>query len=160
MGYQYRYDEDEEKKEPAQRKLKTDRSALTLILLTILTLGLYEIFFFIPFSFDLDKAAGKSDNKHTMNYAVAWVLSLFTGGIVLLFWHYSIAGRIKEAIESNKIDCDFGTDTFWKWQILGTLIIVGPFVYAFKLCRAMNLLCADYNEKIENGKKVSHAACV
>jgi hypothetical protein len=38
-----------------------------LILLNVLTLGIYSIIFFIPFSFDLDKIAPKSDRSKTMN---------------------------------------------------------------------------------------------
>lgn len=31
------------------------------------------------------------------------------------------------------------------WCILGSLILVGPFIYTHKLLTAMNLLSADYN---------------
>ena len=53
MAYKYPYDIDEKKYEPP--KLKTNRSMWKLIILQILTLGIYGIVFFIPFSFDLDK---------------------------------------------------------------------------------------------------------
>lgn len=33
------------------------------------------------------------------------------------------------------------------WNILGSLIIVGPFIYTYKLLHAMNDLCADYNAR-------------
>ena len=36
-------------------------------------------------------------------------------------------------------------DSFWGWGILGSLILVGPFIYTHKLLTAMNLLSADYN---------------
>lgn len=37
--------------------------------------------------------------------------------------------------------------TYWLWNILGSLIIVGPFIYTYKLLHAMNDLCADYNAR-------------
>jgi uncharacterized membrane protein len=145
MAYSYSYDYEE--KEYKAPKLKTDRSMWKLILLNVLTLGIYSIIFFIPFSFDLDKIAPKSDRSKTMNYLAAFVLSMFTFSIVLLVWHYHIAGRVNEALAKRKISYEFGTDSFWTWYFFGSLILIGPFVYFHKLCKAMNLLCAHYNEK-------------
>lgn len=34
---------------------------------------------------------------------------------------------------------------FWLWNVLGALIIVGPFVYMHKLSTAMNKLAENYN---------------
>jgi len=128
-------------------KLPTDRSMWKLMLLSILTLGLYNIFFFIPFSFDIDKVAPKEDRSKTVNFLFAYVLALFTFAIVLDVWHYSIASRVEEALHKRNIDYEFGTTDFWGWFFFGSLILIGPFVYFHKLCKAMNLLCAAYNEE-------------
>ena len=117
------------------------------MLLNILTLGIYSICFFIPFSFDLDKIAPKSDRSKTMNFLFAYIFSLFTFSIVLVVWHYSIARRVEEALAKRNISYDFGTSSFWGWYFFGSLILIGPFVYFHKLCKAMNLLCEDYNER-------------
>ena len=45
------------------------------------------------------------------------------------------------------IDYSFGASTFWLWGILGSIIVVGPFIYTYKLLKSMNLLAADYNAK-------------
>ena len=50
------------------------------------------------------------------------------------------------ALSDREINYDFGTNDFWLWFVLGSLILVGPFIYFHKLCTAMNLLCKDYNE--------------
>ena len=134
--------------EYAPPKLKTNRNMWKLMILTILTLGLYSIFFFIPFSFDLDKAAPKPDRSKTWNYLFAYVLALFTGNIVMIIWLYHITERVEEALAQRNIEYEFGTSHFWIWYVLGSFFFVGPFVYFHKLCRAMNLICADYNEKV------------
>lgn len=36
---------------------------------------------------------------------------------------------------------------YWLWGILGSLIIVGPFIYMYKYLKAINTLCADYNHR-------------
>ncbi len=151
MAYHYSYDE--EVKEIAPPKLQTNRSMWKLILFTILTLGVYEIVFFIPFSFDLDRVAPKADHTKTMNFLAAWLLSIFTFNIVMSIWHYWIAERIEYALAQRNISYKFGTSTFWRWEILGSFILVGHFVYLYKLCKAMNLLCSDYNEKNGLGAK-------
>ena len=40
---------------------------------------------------------------------------------------------------------NFGAKDFWLWGILGSLIIVGPFIYTHKLLSSMNKICADFN---------------
>ena len=146
----YRYDDEERGYTPA--KLKTDRSMWKLMVLNVLTFGIYGVLFFIPFSFDLDKVAPKRDGSKTMNYLLALVLSLFTFSIVIDVWHYQIAARVEEALQQCNIDYDFGTKTFWGWFFWGSFLLVGPFVYFHKLCKAMNLLCAHYNERLSDEK--------
>ena len=145
MAYHYSYDDEEVKYQPP--KLQTNRNMWKLMILNILTLGIYSIFFFIPFSFDLDKVDPKREREKTMNFLLAFVLSLFTFSIVITVWHYHIAGRIEEALRRRNINYDFDTGDFWKWYFFGSFILIGSFVYFHKLCTAMNLLCQSYNEK-------------
>ncbi len=144
MSNPYSYDNEEKTYTPP--KLKTNRSMWKFMLLSILTLGIYSIIFFIPFSYDLDKVDPRRNRAKTMNYFFAYILSLFTFSIVILIWHHHIADRINEALERRNIPYEFGTGTFWAWYFFGSFILIGPFVYMHKLCKAMNLLCAHYNE--------------
>lgn len=144
-NYNYSYDTQEKEKTYTPPKLKTNRSMWKLMIFSLLTLGIYSIFFFIPLSFDIDKIAPKSDRTKTMNYLFAYILSLFTFNIVIDIWLYQITKRISEALEVRGIDYDFGTADFWGWFFFGSLILVGPFIYYHKLCKAMNLLCEHYN---------------
>lgn len=143
----YVYSYDKEEKEVKTPKLKTDRCMWKLMLLHYITLGIYSIFFFIPFSFDLDKVAPKSDRSKTMNFALAWFLSLITFSVFLWVWFYQVGARIEEALDKRNILHDFDSSSaFWGWYVVGGLILVGPFIYFHKLCKAMNLLCESYNE--------------
>jgi hypothetical protein len=115
-----------------------------------LTLGFYEIFFFMPLTFELDKIAPKPDRAKTMNFVFALILSLFTFNIVLTVWIYMLTERVEEALAQRGVEYDFSTNDFWNCYFFGGLFIFGNFIaffYYHKLCRAMNLLCADYNEK-------------
>ena len=144
MPYPYSYDE--EAKEYKPPKLMTNRSMWKLMLLNILTLGIYSIIFFIPFSFDLDKIAPNPDRSKTPNFLLAYILALFTLSITLEVWLYHITSRIENALSERDIAYDFGTDTFWGWYFFGSFFLIGPFIYFYKLCKAMNMLCEHYND--------------
>ena len=136
--------------ERAPAKLKTNRAAWKVILLNIVTLGFYSLFFFMPLTFELDKIAPKPDRSKTLNFLFAFVLSLFTGNIVMTVWMYIFTERVEEALSQREIAYDFSTNDFWNLYFFGGLFIFGNFLayfYYHKLCKAMNLLCADYNEK-------------
>lgn len=153
MAYPYDLDYEAAAKERAHKepKLKTNRSMWKLMILNILTLGIYSILFFIPFSFDIDKVAPRRDGKKTFNYLFAWLLSIFTFQIVIAAWFHIITQRVEDALAENDINYSFGMGDFWGWYVFGSfLCFVGPFVYFHKLCTAMNLLCENFNAKNAN----------
>ena len=143
MAYKYAYDYEEKTYQPP--KLQTNRSMWKLMIFGILTLGIYAIIFFIPFSFDIEKIHPSREREKLMNFLWAYIFSLFTFSIVMTVWHYQRARRVEEAMSKRKIEYEFNTSHFWGWYFFGSLILVGPFIYFHKLCRAMNLLCEDYN---------------
>ena len=150
MAYKYPYDfEEEVKYEPP--KFRTDRSMWKVMFFSFLTLGIYLIVFFSPLASELDEIHPKRDGTKTLDFLIIWILSIFTSGLVMTAWHYLIADRIDEALSKRKINYDFGTRDFWLWYVLGSLIVVGPFVYLHRLCTAMNLLCESYNENPDIG---------
>ncbi len=134
----------------APRKLKEDRSVLLLYLLTIVTCGIYSIIYYISFSFDLDKVASRHDGKKTMNYLFAYLLGIFTFSIVTDIWLYGVTERMENELKRRDINYKFGTSDFWWWGIFGSLILIGPVVYNYKMTKAMNLLCKSYNVEQEN----------
>ena len=142
----YRYPYDEETKEVKISKLPTNRNFWKFLILNILTLGIYSIWFLSPIPAELDKIDPKHDGSKTMSFLAAYIIAYFTFGIVIDCWYYGITKRIEEAMIRRNIPSDFGTGPFWGWGILGSLIIIGPYVYLYKLCKAMNQLCESYNE--------------
>lgn len=147
MAYKYKYDDwDYEAKRIVQEKLRTDRKMWKLMLFGPLTLGIYNIIFFISLSFDVNKVS-KPGQSNLMNYLWVHILAIYTFTILLTFWHYQLASKVATAIEDREISYDFGIDKFWTWYFFGSFIFIGPFIYFHKLCKAMNLLCEDYNKE-------------
>ncbi len=129
-------------------KLKTNRGLIKLILLSIITFGIYPLVVMSSISSDINVIASRYDGKKTMHYCL--LVFIFTGltfGIAPLVWYHRISKRIGNELTRRGISYSFGAGSFWGWNILGALIGIGPLVYTHKLFKAMNLLCADYNAK-------------
>lgn len=144
MAYKYTYDSEPAYKKP---RLNENRSVWKFLLLNLVTLGLYMVICFIPFSYDLDLIAPKRDHSKTTNFLFVYLISYLTLGIVLLIWFHEISARVEDALRENNIQDSFSTSTFWCWCFTGAFIPFLNLVFYHKLFRAMNLLCADYNRK-------------
>ena len=129
-------------------QLKTNRGLLKLILLSILTFGIYPIIFYSSISTDINLIAFRYDGKKTMHYCLLFFLvAPVTLGIGAIVWCHRISARIGKELSRRGIAYSFGAGSFWGWNVLGSLIAVGPFIYLYKLCKSMNLLSADYNAR-------------
>ena len=128
--------------------LQTNRGMLKTILLSLLTFGIYSIVVYSGISSDINTIASRYDGKKTMHYCLLFFLVIpITGGIAAFIWSHRLCKRMGNELCRRGIAYSFGAGSFWGWNILGSLIGVGPFIFLHKLCKAMNLLCADYNAR-------------
>ena len=128
------------------RKLKTNRGLIKLILLSIITFGIYPLVIMSSISSDINVIASRYDGKKTMHFCL--LVFIFTGltlGIAPIVWYHRISKRIGNELKRRGIAYSFGAGSFWGWSVLGSLIAIGPLVYTHKLFKAMNKLSADYN---------------
>jgi hypothetical protein len=88
-----------------------------------------------------------NDGKRSMNYLVMLLLSILALGIPYLVWHHRVCNRVSGELNRRNINSlvPFGSHTFWIWGILGALILVGPFIYIFRLSKVMNRMSRDFN---------------
>ena len=129
-------------------KLKTNRGMIKLILLGIITFGIYPIVFYSNLSTDINLIASRYDGKKTMHYCLLlFIVAPITLGIAAIVWSHRICNRMGNELSRRGIAYKFGAGTFWGWNVLGSLIGVGPFIFLHKMCKAMNLLCEDYNAR-------------
>ena len=127
-------------------KLKTNKGLLKTILLSIITLGIYELVVMSAVSSEINIVASKYDGKKTMHFCLLFFLvAPITLGIGAIVWIHRISNRIGNEIKRRGISYNFSSADFWLWGVLGSFIIVGPFVYMHKLFKAVNLMNADYN---------------
>lgn len=127
-------------------KLKTNRGLIKYILLGIITFGIYPLVLMSCISSDINLIASKYDGKKTMHFCLlAFIFSWLTFGIAPIVWYHRISARIGAELARRNIAYSFGAGSFWGWNVLGSFIFVGPFIYLHKLCKAMNLLSENYN---------------
>lgn len=129
-------------------QLKSNRGLTKFIVLTIVTLGIYSLVYFSNISSDINIIASRYDGKKTMHFCLmTFIIAPITLGIYGIVWYHQISKRIGTELKRRGIDYSFGAKDFWLWDILGTFIIIGPFVYVHKLSKAMNLLAEDFNAR-------------
>lgn len=128
-------------------QLKTNRGLVKLILLSMITFGIYAIVVYSSISNDINVIASRYDGRKTMHYCLlCFIVAPITLGIGALVWFHKISARIGNELRRRGIAYSFGAADFWLWNIIGSLIVVGPFIYTYKLFKAMNLLSEHYNK--------------
>lgn len=129
-------------------QLNASRSLGKYVIYSILTLGIYGIVFHTGISNDLNVIASRYDGRRTMHYCLlAFIIAPLTLGIGVFVWYHNLSQRVANELARRYISYDFSAGTFWLWYVLGSLMIVGPFIYIHKLAEATNLLADDYNRR-------------
>lgn len=126
-------------------QLPAERSLLKMVFLGIITLGIYPTVIWSRIVTELNIAASRHDGRRTMPYLAMVILTPLTLGIYTLVWMHGFCSRISRELARRNIDYKFNANTFWLWNVLGSLILVGPFVFVYKLTKAMNQINADFN---------------
>ncbi|NMM98561.1 DUF4234 domain-containing protein [Bifidobacterium olomucense] len=128
------------------RQLRTKRGLLKYILLGLVTLGIYDIWQMSEVGESLNLIASRRDGKKTMHYCLLFFLvGPVTLGIAYFFWFHRMCTRVGEEQAARGMTPTVSAATYWLWGVLGAFIIVGPFIFYYKLLHAMNDLSADYN---------------
>lgn len=126
-------------------QLPTGRSLLKMIFLGLITGSIYNLVIFDKIVTELNIVASRYDGRRTMPFFSMVLLGPITFCIYPLVWYHGLCNRIGCELNRRGIDYKFSASTYWLWNWLGSLIIVGPFVFQHKLMKAMNKLNEDFN---------------
>ncbi len=126
-------------------QLPTGRGLAKMIFLGLITLGIYNIVILSRIAQEINITACRTDGKRTMSYFGASLLGPLTLFIYPIVWQHKLCNRIGEALQYRGINYKFSAATMWLWGVLGSLIIVGPFIYIHKFMKSMNLINGHYN---------------
>lgn len=127
------------------------RSLLTLILLSIITCGIYSIVFWYSYSDDMNRVCN-GDGKQTQNYIIVILLSIITLGIYPFIWYYGIGNRLQENAPRYGLNFSENGTTVILWMILGSFLCGIGYLYAmYIVIRNMNDIADRYNQFLYNG---------
>ena len=133
------------------RRVKTDRSVLIYFLLSLVTCGIYGLFFVHRLAADVNEMC-KDDGKNTQGLLVYILLSIVTCGIYGIVWWFGVAERVSLAAQRRGVrDVDCSGATFLLWYLLGVFLSSFVFGIAFmviayyKLFDGCNKVGEHYN---------------
>lgn len=124
--------------------MKENRSLLVYILLSIITFGIYSLWFYYAYARDMNIVCA-GDGKKTGGLLAIIFLSMITFGIYGIVWTYKVGDRIFENCTRKGIKAPCSGGSLLCWNILGSMIVIGPLVAMHKMIKGLNLLCAHYN---------------
>ena len=93
----------------------TNRSVLSVVLLSIFTCGIYQIYWMCVTTNELNQ---EDAQEPLMHYLLAWLLGIVTCGIYFIYWHYKFY---------KKMDFVTGKDNCSYYQSSSVLLLVLQF---------------------------------
>lgn len=131
-----------------RRFFKQDRSFVAWFFLNLITGGIYGLVVMYFIVDDVNEICSPRDGKKTHSYLLmVFLFSWLTLGIYPLVWWHGFSNRVGDALQSRGYPRMLSAGTFWGWNVLGSLILVGPWIFDYKMLQAVNTLAADANNR-------------
>lgn len=140
------------------RHVKDDRNFGTYLLFSIITCGIYSLFFFYYLIEDLNTVCepmeNPNDSQKSPNYILVLIFGILTCGIYTLFWLYKQGNRIQNTGRKYGLEINENGTTLLLWPLLGILLcgfgsIIGSLVSYYYFITNINKLCMAYNRKFD-----------
>ncbi len=130
--------------------VKQDRSLGLLLLLSIVTCGIYPYYFWYKVAEDANIICS-GDGEETTGGITMVLLFILTCGIYPYFWHYKLGDRLQNNARRYGMEFQESGTTVLLWLILGMFIVIGPLVACYILIKNLNSLARAYNNRSGNG---------
>ena len=132
---------------PGSALIDANRSLLVVILLSIVTCGIYSWWFTYKLAQDMNTVC--NDGDKTPGLATFILLSIVTCGIYGYYWHYKIGNRQQANAPIYGFTIQENGTSVLLWDTLGIFLCgIGPFVALNIIIKNMNMLAAAYNNRI------------
>lgn len=131
--------------------MKTNRSLMGYILLTIITCGIYPLFFWHGYVRDVNQICA-GDGRNTNGIVMLFVLSLLTLGIYGFVWEYGMQNRLRDNAQRYNAGIIPGGGSVLGWQIFGSLLFgIGSFVAMYIQIDSLNRMAYAYTARRNSG---------
>ena len=148
-------------------KIRTDRKLLPYIIFSLLTCGIYALWYLYHIIKDVNIMC-RGDGEHTPGLAKLILLSILTCGIYTFFWYYKMMQRMERNVAEKGIPTAFNAKNTLILIIIGAVAsytyvgaIIGVILnyYAIHLifC-ALNAMAISYNSGADSAMYTSDIA--
>ncbi len=128
------------------RHMETDRSIVTVVLLSIITCGIYGFYFVYKCAQDMNTMC--DDDEETGGLAVYILLSMVTCGLYGIYWEYKLANRLQKNAPAYGMQFEENGTTVIMWRVIGMLLCVIASYYGMYIwINNLNRLSAAYNAR-------------
>jgi hypothetical protein len=127
-------------------KMIRKRSLVLLIVFSFITFGIYGYYWIYKLAKDVN-AICKGDGKKTGGLLKFLLLGIITFGIYILIWLYMLGDRLQDNGPKYNLTIKESGATVLLWYVLGSFIIVGPFIAFHIIIKNTNVLADEYNKK-------------
>ena len=129
------------------------RNFWTMLLLSIITCGIYGIYWWWCFTKDMNKVCeGRSSEKPSPNYLVVILLSIVTCTIYFYIWMYKQGNRLADAADSYNVPNQTTGTSLLMWYLFGAILCgLGPFIAVAQWIGLFNKVADAYNQQFPDG---------
>jgi hypothetical protein len=125
--------------------IKQRNFVLTVVFMCV-TLGIYSLYWIYKLAKDVNLICG-GDGKKTRGLLPLMAFSLITLGIYSAVWYFMLGDRLQENAPRYGLTFKEGGGAILLWAVLGSCILVGPFISLYIITKNVNALAAAYNAK-------------
>jgi len=127
------------------RHLKENRSWLVVILLSIITGGIYGMYLIHVMARDTNIACAK-DGKHTAGLVKYIIFSIITLFIYTIVWEIKIISRWQNLAETESEKPVYSVMLYVLLTFIGGSTFICPLIASYKRIAGFNQICRIYND--------------
>ena len=125
--------------------MREDRNFVTILLLSIVTCGIYELYFMYTAINDLNTAF-EGDGQESPSFGMWLLLTIITCGIYNVYWWYKQGMRMEmSGMDRYGLNIQEGGMIFLILAIATYFIGLPGFIALYFLVRNLNMISAAYN---------------
>lgn len=134
---------------PYQRgPIKADRSLAAYILLSLVTCGIYGLYFFYRLAKDVNTMC-EGDGETTPGLAAFILLTYVTCGFYAFYWYYKIGNRLSANASRYGLAFQENGTTVLMWCIVGYITCgIGNYVAMYFIIKNANAMATAYNSRV------------
>lgn len=131
-----------------QTPIKTDRSIAAYILLSIVTCGIYGLWFFYRLAKDVNTMC-TGDGESTPGLAAFILLSMLTCNFYAYYWYYKVGNRLAANAPRYGLSFQENGTSVLLWSLVGCITCgIGGLVAMYLIIKNTNALATAYNSRL------------